>query len=74
MTLPKLSIAAKLYAIFALMATTTLALAMVAVFGARLHASRNDAFKSADAGSWHVERLNSLLYAETVEADRKSVV
>jgi methyl-accepting chemotaxis protein len=67
-TLPKLSIAAKLYAIFALMTTTTLALSMVAVFGARLHAARTDAFKSANAGGWHVERLNSLLYAETVEA------
>ncbi len=65
---PKLSIAAKLYAIFALMATTTLALAMVAVFGARLHTARTDAFKSANAGGWHVERLNGLLYAETVEA------
>ena len=31
MTLPKLSIAAKLYAIFALLATATVALAVVAV-------------------------------------------
>jgi methyl-accepting chemotaxis protein len=37
-TLPKLSIAAKLYAIFALMATITLALAVVVVVGARHHA------------------------------------
>ena len=68
MTLPKLSIAAKLYAIFALMATTTLALATVAVYSARLHVARTDAFKSANAGSWNVVRIDSLLYAETVEA------
>jgi methyl-accepting chemotaxis protein len=66
--LPKLSIAAKLYAIFALMATATLALALVAVYGARLHAARTDAFKSADAGSWNVQRIDGLLYADTVEA------
>ena len=68
LTLPKLSIAAKLYAIFALMATTTLALALVAVYGARLHEARTDAFKSADAGSWNVQRIDGLLYADTVEA------
>ena len=68
MTLPKLSIAAKLYAIFALMATVTLALAGVAVFGARQHAARTDAFKSANAGGWYVERINRLLYTEQVEA------
>jgi methyl-accepting chemotaxis protein len=67
-TLPKLSIAAKLYAIFALMATATLALSLVAVLGARLHVARTEAFKSADAGNWNVERLNGLLYAEAVEA------
>jgi methyl-accepting chemotaxis protein len=64
----KLSIAAKLYAIFGLMATATLALSMVAVLGARLHAARTDAFKSANAGSRNVERLNGLLYAEAVAA------
>jgi methyl-accepting chemotaxis protein len=67
-TLPKLSIAAKLYAIFALMATTTVGLSMVAVHGARSHAALTKAFKSANAGSWHLERINGLLYAATVEA------
>jgi methyl-accepting chemotaxis protein len=66
-TLPKLSIAAKLYAIFALMATTTLAMSLVAVHGARQHVALTDAFKSANTGSWNVERINGLLYAETVE-------
>jgi methyl-accepting chemotaxis protein len=67
LTLPKLSIAAKLYAIFALMATTTVALSVVAVHGARSHAALTDAFKSANAGSWHVERINGLLYADAIE-------
>jgi methyl-accepting chemotaxis protein len=67
LTLPKLSIAAKLYAIFALMTTTTVALSVVAVHGARSHAALTDAFQSANAGSWHLERINGLLYADALE-------
>ena len=63
MTLPKLSIAAKLYAIFALLATTTVALALVAVINARSHAALTDEFESANAGSLNVERVNGLIYA-----------
>ena len=37
--LPRLSIAAKLYAIFALIATVTVVLALVAVVSARRHAA-----------------------------------
>ena len=66
-TLPKLSIAAKLYAIFALMATTTVALSIVAVHGARSQAALTDAFKSANAGSSHLERITGLLYADAME-------
>jgi methyl-accepting chemotaxis protein len=62
-TLPKLSIAAKLYAIFVLMATVTVALSAVAVFSARNHAALTDEFESANAGSRNVERVNDLLYA-----------
>jgi methyl-accepting chemotaxis protein len=62
-TLPKLSIAAKLYAIFALMAITTFALSAVAVSNARHHAALTDEFESANAGSWNVERVNGLIYA-----------
>ena len=68
MTLPKLSIAAKLYAIFALMATTTVALSVVAVSGARHHAALTDQFESANAGSWNVERVNGLIYAALMDA------
>ena len=68
MTLPKLSIAAKLYAIFALMATTTIALSVVAVSAARQHAALTDAFESANAGSWNVERVNGLIYAAMMQS------
>jgi methyl-accepting chemotaxis protein len=67
LTLPKLSIAAKLYAIFALMATTTVALSVVAVHAARSHAALTELFQSANAGSWHLERINGLLYANAIE-------
>ena len=63
MTLPKLSIAAKLYAIFAFMAITTVALSVVAVTNARRHAAITEQFQSANAGSWNVERVNGLIYA-----------
>ena len=41
-----LSIAAKLYAIFALLATATVGLALVAVVSARHHATLTDEFES----------------------------
>ena len=66
--LPKLSIAARLYAIFALMAPTTVALSMVAVSAARHHAALTDEFESANAGSWNVERINGLIYAMVMES------
>ena len=68
MTLPKLSIAAKLYAIFALMATTTLALSLVAVLNARSHAALTHEFESANAGGWNIERINGLIYAAVQSA------
>jgi methyl-accepting chemotaxis protein len=67
-TLPKLSIAAKLYAIFALMAITTVALSAVAVSNARHHAALTEEFDSANAGTWNVERVNGLIYAVVMES------
>lgn len=67
MNLPKLSIAARLYAIFALMAATTVALSVVAVSNARHHAALTDEFESANAGSWNVERINGLIYSTVME-------
>jgi methyl-accepting chemotaxis protein len=61
--LPKLSIAAKLYVIFALMAATTLALSVVAVHNARSHAALTDEFESANNGSLNVERVSGLVFA-----------
>ena len=68
MTLPKLSIAAKLYAIFALMATATIALSAVAVHAARHHQDLTDEFESANAGTLNVERVNALIYAVVMES------
>ena len=67
-TLPKLSIAAKLYAIFALMATITVALSVVAVSNARHHQALTDDFESANTGTWNVERVNGLIYAVVMES------
>ncbi|HTT47227.1 MAG TPA: methyl-accepting chemotaxis protein, partial [Pseudolabrys sp.] len=68
MTLPKLSIAAKLYAIFALMATATIALSVVAVHAARHHQDLTDEFESANAGTLNVEKVNGLIYAVVMES------
>jgi methyl-accepting chemotaxis protein len=65
--LPKLSIAARLYAIFALMALTTVALSTLAVSKARFHAALTDEFESANSGSWNVERINGLIYATVMD-------
>ena len=65
--MPKISIAARLYAIFALMAACTVALSVVAVSNARHHATLTDEFDSANAGSWNVERINGLIYATVME-------
>ena len=67
-TLPKLSIAAKLYAIFALMATTTVALSAVAVLNARHHAALTASFQASDSSGRAVERVRGLLYAVKLEA------
>ena len=71
MTLPKLSIATKLYAIFALMAIATIALSAVAVHAARHHQELTDEFESANAGTLNVERVNALIYAVVMEFARR---
>ena len=63
-----LSIATKLYAIFALLATVTVALAVVAVLNARHHAALTDEFEAAVAGAMNVERVNALIYAAEMES------
>ena len=64
---PRLSIAAKLYAIFTLLATATVVLALVAVVNARRHAALTDEFEAALQGSQNVERINGLIYAVVMD-------
>jgi len=65
---PRLSIASKLYGIFALLATATVVLALIAVVAARRHAALTDEFEAALQGSQNVERINGLIYAVVMES------
>ena len=64
----KLSIAAKLYVIFALLATVTGALAAVAIFSSNRNVALTNEFESAFVGAENVERINSLIYAVVMES------
>jgi len=66
--LPQLSIATKLYVIFALLATLTVGLAGVAVYNAHRHAALTDDFQSAYAGALNVQRVDALIYAVVMES------
>jgi methyl-accepting chemotaxis protein len=68
MKLAKLSIAAKLYVIFALLATMTVALAAAAIFNSNRHVALTNEFESAFVGAENVERINSLVYAVVMES------
>jgi methyl-accepting chemotaxis protein len=61
--LPRFSIAAKLYAIFALLATVTVVLAVFAVANASRHAALTEEFGAAFKGGQSIERINGLIYA-----------
>jgi methyl-accepting chemotaxis protein len=65
---PSFSVAAKLYAIFALLATVTIALALLQALNARRQAALVDEFESAFGGTRNVERVNSLIYAVVMES------
>ena len=67
MKLPQLSIATKLYAIFALLATATVALAISAVVNASYHAALVEEFGAAFKAGQHVERINALINALVME-------
>jgi methyl-accepting chemotaxis protein len=67
-TFPRLSIAGKLYAIFGLLASTTVGLAVVDVINSRQQAAIADEFESAFHGSMNVERVNALIYAVVMES------
>ena len=68
MTFPRVSIASKLYAIFGLLASATIGLALVGVVNSRQHAAITDQFESAFHGSINVERVNALIYAVVMES------
>jgi len=68
MKLAKLSIAAKLYVIFALLATMTATLAAVAIFNSNRHVALTNEFESAFVGAENVDRINSLIYAVVMES------
>ena len=65
--LPRLSIASKLYAIFALLATATVALALIAAVNSRRHAALTAEYETVLQGAQNVERLNGLIYAVRLE-------
>ncbi|MBZ0141642.1 MAG: methyl-accepting chemotaxis protein, partial [Pseudorhodoplanes sp.] len=68
MTVLRLSIAGKLYAIFGLLAGATLALAAFAIVNSRQHAATTARFESAFLGSINVERVNALIYAVVMDS------
>jgi methyl-accepting chemotaxis protein len=65
---PKLWIAAKLYVIFALLATVTALLAAVAIFHAVRHVALTKQFEAAFVGAENVEHIDSLIYAVVMES------
>jgi methyl-accepting chemotaxis protein len=66
--LPKLSIAAKLYTIFALLAASTLVLAGVAIFNSLRQAALTSEVQSASQGALNVERVDAMIYAVVMES------
>ena len=64
----KLSIAAKLYVIFSLLAVATLALAGIAVTNARHQAAMTAEYETSLLGTQNIERVNGLIYAVVMES------
>jgi methyl-accepting chemotaxis protein len=68
MKLPSLSIAAKLYTIFALLATATVGLSLTSVLNASNNTALTREFERAFLGTQNVERVNGLIYAVVMES------
>ena len=68
LSMPRLTIVAKLYGIFALLALTTVGLAGIAVINAREHAEVVSEYENALVGTQNVERVNGLIYAVVMES------
>ncbi|MGX1321143.1 methyl-accepting chemotaxis protein [Bradyrhizobium sp. USDA 377] len=64
----RFTLATKLYAIFALFALLTAAIAMLSDYNSRRNADLTSAIETANAAALNVERVNSLVYAVVMES------
>ncbi|MBR0805453.1 HAMP domain-containing protein [Bradyrhizobium japonicum] len=64
----RFAIATKLYAIFALFALLTAAIALLSDYNSRRSAELTSAIETANAAALNVERVNSLVYAVVMES------
>lgn len=64
----RLSLAAKLYSIFALIAFLTAATAILSGYNTRRNAELTEAIENANRAALNVERVNSLVYAVVMES------
>ncbi len=64
----RLSLAAKLYAIFALFAVLTAAITILSDYNTRRNAALTEAIETASRSALNVERVNSLVYAVVMES------
>ncbi|GGI21788.1 methyl-accepting chemotaxis protein [Bradyrhizobium guangdongense] len=64
----RFTLASKLYAIFALFAVLTAAIAMLSDYNSRRSAELTSAIETANAAALNVERVNSLVYAVVMES------
>src|SRR5258706_14060963 len=64
----RLSLAAKLYSIFALFAVLTAAITILSDYNTRRNAELTEAIETASRSALNVERVNSLVYAVVMES------
>jgi methyl-accepting chemotaxis protein len=64
----RLSLAAKLYSIFALFAVLTAAITILSEYNTRRNAELTEAIETASRSALNVERVNSLVYAVVMES------
>ncbi|WP_375310105.1 methyl-accepting chemotaxis protein [Bradyrhizobium sp. A5] len=64
----RFTLATKLYAIFALFALLTAAIALLSDYNSRRNADLTSAIETANAAALNVERVNSLVYAVVMES------
>src|SRR3954452_19925058 len=64
----RVSLAAKLYSIFALIALLTAAIAVLSHYNTRRNAELTTAIETANLAALNVERVNSLVYAVVMES------